>query len=56
MGSNAESKHVFPAELQRETLQENKKLQLSYLDLLSMVKFKDEIMLQFSVGVLFSIT
>ena len=36
MGGEAKGKHVFPGELQRETLQENKKLQLPNLDLFSM--------------------
>lgn len=55
MGGEAKGKHVFPGELQKETLQENKKLQLPNLDLFSMVKFKNQIMLHFSFGVLFSI-
>ena len=55
MGGEAKGKHAFPGELQRETLQENKKLQLPNLDLFSMMKFKDQIMLCFSSGVLFSI-
>lgn len=55
MGGEAKGKHVFPGQLQRETLQENKKLQLSNLDLFIMVKVKDQIMLWFSFQVLFNI-
>lgn len=55
MGGEAKGKNAFPRELQSETLQENEQLQLPNLDLFSIVKFKDQIMLHFSFGVLCSI-
>lgn len=55
MGGKAKGKNAFPRELQRETLQENEQLQLPNLDLFGIVKFKDQIMLHFSFGVLCSI-
>lgn len=48
MGGEAKGKHVFPGQLQRETLQENKQLQLSNLDVFITVKVKDQIMLRLS--------
>jgi len=55
MGGEAKGEHVFPGELQRETLQENGEWHLPNLDLFSVVKFKDQTMLCFSFGVLCSV-